>query len=138
LQIAHCKLGTTKFNNKFAISNLQLAMFGVLFALSCAPHAAEQLLLEQFFSASRLRDRTALQPISTVIFEPRLDGTVTTFTVTSVVDLEQAGGQVKSKQVTVTAPVRLPNGGTATKRLIFVLERRDRWVVTGFTVAGSA
>jgi NAD dependent epimerase/dehydratase family enzyme len=32
-------------------------------AYTCATHGAEQLLLEQFFSASRLRDRTALQRV---------------------------------------------------------------------------
>ena len=59
------------------------------------------MLLDQFFSASRLRDRTALQKIATVILEPLEQGTVTTFTITNVVDLEGPNGLVQSKQVNV-------------------------------------
>ena len=110
-------------------------MFALAACLTaCANHGAEQQLLDQFFSASRLRDRTALQPIATVIFEPREQGTVAAFTIVKVDDLEHANGEVVSKQVTVSAPVRLPDGQTATKKIILVLRRRDRWMVTGFTV----
>ena len=98
---------------------------------------AEQLLLEQFFSASRLRDRTALQPISTVIFEPLQQGTVSAFTIVDVADLEASSDGVVSKQVTVSAPVRLPDGRTATKRIVLVLQHKDRWIVTGFTVGSG-
>jgi hypothetical protein len=108
-----------------------------LLVVACASHGAEQLLLEQFFSASRLRDRTALQQISTVMFEPLQEGTVAEFTILDVGDLESADGQVVSKRVTVSAPVRLPDGLTATKRIVVLLQRRDRWIVTGFTVRGQ-
>jgi hypothetical protein len=106
---------------------------------SCARHGAEQLLLEQFFNASRLRDRTALQRLSTVILEPLEQGTVTRFTITSVVDLEGPDGRVHSKQVTVAAALRMPDGRTADKTLTVVLERGDRqataqWIVTGFVM----
>src|SRR5689334_8191739 len=97
-----------------------IALVGAVWMMStvaCARHAAERVLVDRFFSASRLRDRTALQQISTVIFEPLQQGTITTFTVTGVADLEQSNGQVVSKQVTVEAPVRLPRGGTATRRI---------------------
>ena len=104
---------------------------------SCSSHGAEQLLLDQFFSASRLRDRTALQQISTVIFEPLEQGTVSAFTIVNVADLEESSGGVVSKQVTVSASVRLPDGRTETKRILFVLQRRDRWIVTGFTVGSG-
>ena len=111
----------------------------LLLAAACARHGAEQALLDQFFSASRLRDRTALQKISTVILEPLEQGAVTTFTITNVVDLEGPNGQVQSKQVSVSAPVRLPDGRTAQKTLSVVLERGDRrttapWIVTGFVI----
>ena len=108
-----------------------------LLALACSSHAAEQLLLEQFFSASRLRDRTALQQIATVTFEPRQQGTVAAFTIVKVEDLEQSTGVAASKQVTVSAPVRLPDGRTVTKKIVLVLQRRDRWFVTGFTVGSG-
>ena len=111
----------------------------LLLTAACARHGAEQVLLDQFFNASRLRDRTALQKISTVILEPLEQGAVTTFTITDVVDLEGPNGLVQSKQVNVSAPVRLPDGRTAQKTLSVVLERGDRqttapWIVTGFVV----
>ena len=102
-------------------------------AVGCAKYGSEQLLLERFFAASRLRDRTAIQQISTVIFEPREQGTVSGFTIVGAIDLETAGS-VRLKQVTVRAPVRLPDGRTESRTIIFALEHRDRWIVTGFTV----
>ena len=119
---------------KFAIAVLCCA--GGL-AAGCARHGAEEFLLEQFFSASRLRDRTALQQLSTVVFEPREQGTVTSFTITDVTELEAPAGGAPSKQITVEAPVRLPGGETASRRIVLVLQRRDRWIVTGFTLVGG-
>jgi hypothetical protein len=54
-----------------------------LIAIGCA-HAPERLVLDQFFVASRLRDRTALARFSIVVFEPRTDGMVTEFVVAGV------------------------------------------------------
>jgi len=111
----------------------------VALMVACARHGAEQTLLDQFFSASRLRDRTALQKISTVIMEPLEQGAVTNFTIIDVVDLEAPDGVIQSKQVNVSAPVRMPDGRTAQKTLNFVLQRGDRqttapWIVTGFVI----
>ena len=126
---------------KSKICSLQSALLGVCFALmaACAKHGAEQVVLEQFFNASRLRDRTALQKISTVIFEPLEQGTVTAFSIRSVADVESPNGRVGSRQVTVSAPVRLPGGQTAEKTIILILQRGDgvataQWMVTGFFV----
>ena len=58
---------------------LSAAFFVVL---ACS--GPEQSLLGQFFSASRLRDNTSLDNIATVIFDPRTQGTVMTFTVQTV------------------------------------------------------
>lgn len=44
----------------------------------------EQPLLNQFFTASRLRDNTTLAGFATIAFDPRTDGIVTAFDVTSV------------------------------------------------------
>jgi hypothetical protein len=82
-----------------------------------------------------LRDRSAIQQLSTVLFEPLEQGTVTSFTIADVVELEIVDGRPRSKQVTVYAPVRLPGGETARRRIILVLQRDDRWIVTGFTIA---
>src|SRR5919197_6199311 len=46
--------------------------------------AAEQPILSQFFTASRLRDNTSLNNLTMVLFEPRTQGTVSTFKIVSV------------------------------------------------------
>jgi hypothetical protein len=62
--------------------------FGVfvltLLLLVACSGAAEQTLIRQFFNASRLRDNTSLDNLSTVIFDPRTQGTVTTFTIQNI------------------------------------------------------
>ncbi|MEO8260909.1 MAG: hypothetical protein ABI868_26420 [Acidobacteriota bacterium] len=114
------------------------ALLLVLLA-GCVRHGAEQLLLEQFFNASRLRDRTALQKIATVILEPVEQGAVTAFTIDDVVDLEAPDGVVRSKQVRVSAALRLADGRAADKTLNLILQRGDSqaaaaWIVTGLVV----
>jgi hypothetical protein len=59
------------------------AVVVALTAITCSG-ASERALLDQFFAASRLRDRTALARFSTVVFEPRTDGIVEEFVVLSV------------------------------------------------------
>jgi hypothetical protein len=56
------------------------AVVVALTAVNCAT-AAERALLDQFFAASRLRDRTALARFAIVVFEPRTDGIVAEFIV---------------------------------------------------------
>jgi hypothetical protein len=80
----------------------------MLAALGCGPDT-ERVLISQFFAASRLRDLTALRKISTVVFEPASDGIVTSFEITGVTD------RSTSKEILITAPVRLPDGRTVTK-----------------------
>ena len=84
--------------------------------LSCTA-AAEQRLLTQFFAASRLRDLTALRNYATVVFEPTVDGVVTSFEITGVT------GDAASKEVSISAPVRLLDGRMVTKR--FTVSIRD-------------
>ena len=103
--------------------------------------SAERSLLEQFFGASRLRDTTALQSLSTVIFEPREQGIVRTFEITGVTN-ERVDGQAVTKEVTIEAPVILPNGQTARKTLVVTLQRSrseivSRWLVTGVKDAAA-
>lgn len=56
-----------------------LALFGW-----CCTVAPEYLLLERYFAASRLRDRTALSRFATAVFEPHINGTVSTFEILAV------------------------------------------------------
>ncbi len=64
----------------FAISLSALALAA---AAACSGHP-EQPILNQFFTASRLRDNTSLNNITMVSFEPRTQGTVTTFDIVTV------------------------------------------------------
>src|SRR5260370_39059682 len=52
--------------------------------LTACSSSPEQPILNQFFTASRLLDNTSLDNFSTVIFEPRTQGTVMSFTITGV------------------------------------------------------
>ena len=51
-------------------------------------HPAEKALVDQFFSVSRLRDRTAAQSVATVFFDPKDQGIVRHFTIRSVAEEE--------------------------------------------------
>ena len=99
---------------------------------SCAP-PGEQPLLSQFFAASRLRDRTALRDIASVSFEPNVQGVVTSFEVTHVAPVVDAGGESESKAVSISAPVRLPDGRALRKNFVVTMTRRrtaggtNRW-----------
>lgn len=69
----------------FAIRALALGWAAALGALAAGcTAAAEQPILTQFFTASRLRDNATLGSFSTVAFEPGVQGTITTFTITNV------------------------------------------------------
>jgi hypothetical protein len=102
----------------------------------CSPRP-EQPILAEFFNASRLRDRTALQKIATTVFDPAADGIVTTFEITGVSARETGGRAIE--EVSISAPVRPLSGPTAEKHLVVTLERdvtgsrtgvAGRWVVT--------
>jgi hypothetical protein len=106
----------------------------------------ERALLSQFFAASRLRDLTALQKFATVVFEPATDGIVTSFEILQTKTVPGPDGMPLSEQVSISAPVRLPDGETVTKTFVVTLERRpvdgDRnpargWMITAFS-AGPA
>ena len=99
-----------------------------LVVIACSP-PAERLLLEQFFAASRLRDRTALQQIATTMFEPREQGTIAAFDITNV-DTRR-DGERELKDVTVSAPVRLPSRATVQQTLVVRMEKiGGRWLIT--------
>jgi hypothetical protein len=139
----------------------------VALAVACS-HGPEQVTLDQFFNASRLRDEIALKSVATVPFEPHVQGTVTSFTIARVspdeqrpltnlgseigiaqlsvddprnpIDVGKYSGEMVSKEVTIRAPVRLPNGQTAQKTMSIILQRAilkgdreiiGRWIVTG-------
>lgn len=61
----------------------------VLLAVACS-RAPEQQFLSQFFRAARARDNTTLGMMSAVQFDPREQGTVTSFDIVSVTPEERA------------------------------------------------
>ena len=123
------------------ISDCRFAI-GFVIAVTVGGCAApEQSLLEQFFGASRLRDTTALQGVSTVTFEPLQQGIVRTFEITGVTP-ERVDGQTAAKDITVVAPVILPDGQTVRKTLVVTMQRNNggdsrRWIVTGVRDAAA-
>jgi acyl-coenzyme A synthetase/AMP-(fatty) acid ligase len=108
-----------------------LAAVAAALALGACRGGAEHAVIGEFFAASRLLDRTALDNVSTVIFDPRSQGTVSTFSVTDISAERNAGG-IPSKEVSVSAEVRSPDGTMTTRPLVLTLQRREgRWLVVG-------
>jgi outer membrane murein-binding lipoprotein Lpp len=105
------------------------AVLGVC-AAACAG-GAERAVIDQFFAASRLRDLTALEKISSVIFEPRQDGTVLSYDIQAI---RPAAGA--TEEVLVNATVRLPSGKTERRPLLITLKRvQEAWRVTSVRVS---
>ena len=98
----------------------------------------EQPLLSRFFTASRLRDKTALKDIATVVFEPADQGMVTDFVITAVSPEEHDGSTV-SERVTLSAPVSDMSGTIVQKTLLVVLQRRaGQWIITGVVASPAS
>src|SRR4030081_918724 len=88
-----------------AVRRLQTVVFLVVATLPAAcGHPAEKALVDQFFSVSRLRDRTAAQSVATVFCDPKAQGLLRHFTSRSVTPEEESSGVV-SKNVTIDASV---------------------------------
>ena len=108
--------------------------------VSCS-NAAERTLLTQFFAASRLRDLTALHTIATVVFEPATDGIVTSFDMLQLTAVQGPDGLPVSEDVSISAPVRMPDGQTLVKTFVVTMQRtkpdpHDRsrgWTVTAIS-----
>ena len=106
---------------------------------ACA-NAPERTLLAQFFAASRLRDLTAISRLATVVFEPATDGIVTSFDLLGVAVVQAERQRPVLEEVTISAPVKLPDGGTVVKTFVVTMQRgglsadqagRDAWRITG-------
>ena len=96
-----------------------------LASLACGASAEEQTLL-RFFVAAPTLDSTVISKYATIGFNPRTDGIVQTFTVTSVGPERQ-----DRKDVTIDAVVLEPNGVTGRRTMIATFQKIDgRWLVT--------
>lgn len=98
--------------------------------------APERPILDQFFRHSRLRDKTALAYFSTTILEPLEQGIVTEFTVVDRSPLAwDRNGEISAKDVTVSAPVKLPSGQVEHKTLIVRMEHQETgWKITAVEI----
>ena len=108
-------------------------------SLTSCSAASERTLLTQFFAASRLRDLTALSNVATVVFEPATDGVVTTFDLLGITVLQPRDGRPLAEEVSIAAPVRLPDGATVKKTFVVTMQRRlpgtdddrrEAWTIT--------
>jgi hypothetical protein len=115
------------------------AAIALVMALAACGHRAEKALVDQFFSASRLGDKTAAQSVSTVFFDPREQGLVRQFTIKGVTPEEVSGG-VASKNVTLNASIESPDGAQAQKTIFVTMQRKPgaAWMITGVMVAVPA
>jgi hypothetical protein len=64
--------------------------------LTACSSPPEQPILNQFFTASRLLDNSSLDNFSTVIFDPRTQGTVIGFTITGVTPEQHKAVDIKA------------------------------------------
>jgi hypothetical protein len=96
----------------------------------------EQSIVDEFFTRSKLLDKVALQRVSTVVFDPAVNGIVESFDI-SKVSPEENG----AKTVTVSAQVKVPGGGSLVQKTILLTLSKTRqgspqtpehWIVTGF------
>ena len=123
----------------------------LLTLLTLAPAACssadERILLNQFFAASRLRDLTALRNVATVVFEPATDGIVTGFELLDVTVTRASRAQALAEEVSIAAPVRLPDGTTVEKTFVVTMERglpdsdphrSSGWMITAIKAAPAS
>ena len=67
-------------------TSLALVVSTLAFVAGCSGTSVEQKLLSDFFRAARLRDSATLSNFATASFEPRTDGVVESFTITSMTE----------------------------------------------------
>ena len=67
-------------------TSLALVVSTLAFVAGCSGTSVEQKLLSDFFRAARLRDSATLGNFATASFEPRSDGVVESFTITSMTE----------------------------------------------------
>jgi hypothetical protein len=71
------------FHSKPSAAALLAALLTMLIVAACSS-APERPILDQFFTASRVRDNTSLQNVATVSFDPLTAGTVINFEIASI------------------------------------------------------
>ena len=87
------------FRPKMTVYVLAPVLFAVaILTGACGASHPEQQPLQQFFRASGMRDDGTLSNFAAVSFDPKTDGTVNAFTITSVSDVKTEPMQFKTLQ----------------------------------------
>ena len=129
---------------------------------ACAASPEEQVLT-RFFEASRALDSTALSRLATITFNPRIDGSIQLFSIAErgpeqrvaatdqdweaskrsldaatgqEIDVANAAVEIVTRQVTLKADVRSPEGVVAPGVLTVTLRRAIATQKSGATVEG--
>jgi hypothetical protein len=102
--------------NRHSVSVCLLAASVIAVAGIACSNGSEQALLTEFFAASRLRDTTTLSSMAFIVFEPRTQGTVTTF------DIVNAGAEQREP---LSPPALAPANEAFAKRNVLSLSIVD-------------
>ena len=148
--------------------------FGTVWVIACAVSPEEQVLT-RFFEASRALDSTQLYRLATVTLNPRLDGSIQTFSIAErrtdekaplidsrreqarrsliasggqEVDLTRTSVEMITRQLTIDADLRTPDGSVRPAVLVVTLEKavattsrsvvEGQWIVTRLQRAPDA
>ena len=104
----------------------------VILSSSCGWSSADEQVITKFFQQSRLYDTTRMANFARVVFDPRVEGVVDRFRITSRSDEELDGNRVR-RQATLDTHVRTV-GGEYERTLVVTLDRDEtgRWMITGY------
>lgn len=94
---------------------LFMAPLVTLFVSACSGSGAEQTLIRAYFTAARTGDRTTLNNIAMVAFDPREDGTVSTFSIESVAEEQSRPLRLKELSVALITAQQAEDDFTAEK-----------------------
>ena len=94
---------------------LFMAPLATLFVSACGGSGAERTLIRAYFLAARANDRTTLNNIAMVAFNPREDGTVSTFSIESVAEEQRRPLRLKELSAALMAAQQAEDDFTAEK-----------------------
>ena len=92
---------------------------------ACGVLSPEEQLLTDFFEAARVYDTAVMARLSSVPMNPRTEGIVEAFDMQAV-----DRSDPHTERVTVSANVRMFDGSTHSRELVFTITHRDgRWFI---------
>ena len=94
---------------------LFMAPLAMLFVSACGGSGTERTLIRAYFVAARTGDRTTLNNIAMVAFNPREDGTVSTFSIESVAEEQSRPLRLKDLSAALVTAQQAEDDFTAEK-----------------------